>query len=65
MVDHQNVFFARGWLTQKPRIAISGFCHQFGGPGFSESRAIDLLMFFCACREIGSAGRPFVVNNFT
>jgi hypothetical protein len=63
MVDHQNVFSAKGGLMQKRQIASSRFCHQFSGPGLGEGRAIDRLMPLGAGGEISPTSYSLVVDN--
>ena len=63
MVDHENVLLV--WLrqSQSSQITICWFRHQLGGPFFRKRRAVNILMFFCARREIGTAGYALVVDD--
>jgi len=62
MVDHENVLPVRQRHLQGRQITMCWFCHQLGGPFFRKCRAVNMLMFLCAGREIGSASYSLIVD---
>src|SRR3954465_13637654 len=63
MVDDQDSLLSGLESFERCDVAAGWLLRQLIGPGFNESRTVDFLIFFCAGRNVGPAGRSLVMND--